>query len=396
MLLLTESARTGGRDVAEPAGEAMSLVGGGQARTGARWRVEPRLHVDGTYNDNIFIQPTNEVADYILTLSPGIALGYWEDYEGRNRYFDRWNAGDIARGTRGSFLILDYTAGVLWYERTKAQNTVNQNGQFDARWQRARLTLGASVRAGVNQETNTDVGNLIEIRKLVAALTSTYELTSKTEVGFSVHNTRTDPQGYQRTNEWRGEGFLDYSVTPLVRVGFGLAGGKLLVDPGYDQTFEQLLARAAYSLSRKLDFQFSGGVEFRQSVEPGDRTNPVFDLRARWTPVAGTRIGLISYRRVSKSLFNAQSDVAQTGVALTFERAMRAGFEFSLECGYQTADYIGQDRTDHYFFVRPGISYGFAAWGSAGVRYEYQRNNSNRSQSEFDNNLVTVEIGFRY
>jgi uncharacterized protein (PEP-CTERM system associated) len=75
---------------------------------------------------------------------------------------------------------------------------------------------------------------------------------------------------------------------------------------------------------------------------------------------------------------------------------MFGGLQFSIEGGYETASYIGQDRTDNYFVVRPGLSYSFATWGSAGVSYEYRRNDSNRADSEFRNNLVMVEVGFRY
>ncbi len=395
-LLFSESSLPGRSDVAESAADAISLVDGERRRQGARWRMEPRLRLSGTYNDNIFIQPTNAVADYILTVSPGLAVGFWEDYDARERYFNRWETGAVAEGTRGSFLILDYMAGVLCYSRTHSQNTVNQNGHFDARWQGQKLTLGASLYAGSNQETSTDVGGLIEVKTLVGALTSSYALTGKTALGLSVHNTITEPAGYERTVEWRGEGFLDYAVSPIVRVGFGLAGGKLLVDPGYDQTFERILGRVGYSLSRKMEVDLSGGVEFRQSEEPGDRTNPVYDLRVRWTPVAGTRFGLTSYRRVAKSIYNAEDDIVQTGVALTFQREVLSGFEFSIRTGFEVSDYIGQVRTDDYVFVRPELSYGFAAWGSARVGYEFRRNNSTQSESEFRNNLVTVEIGFRY
>jgi len=56
----------------------------------------------------------------------------------------------------------------------------------------------------------------------------------------------------------------------------------------------------------------------------------------------------------------------------------------------------GENRTDHYVFVRPGLFYRFTDRLQAGLTYQYRRNESNLHQFGFSNNQVTAEIGLRF
>ena len=55
---------------------------------GARWHISPHIQAKVTYDDNIFIQPDHERADFIFTLAPGITFGYWELDEQRQDFLD--------------------------------------------------------------------------------------------------------------------------------------------------------------------------------------------------------------------------------------------------------------------------------------------------------------------
>jgi hypothetical protein len=215
------------------------------------------------------------------------------------------------------------------------------------------------------------------------------------ELGLRHANNR--PEGFARTAEWRGDISLDYAVNPSARFGFGFSGGILQVDRGADQVFQRVLARAGYSVSEKLDLDFRGGVEFRQSDgRSGNRTSPVFDLRASWTPSAGTRVRVSAYRRVGAAIEEPEEFIATSGVSLTFLRALHGSLYLSLEGGYEVADYASISREDKYFFVRPGLLYNFATWGTAGITYEHRRNDSSQSRSSYGNNQVSFEIGVKY
>jgi len=401
-LFLSEPVRGSDNGVAEPVDDPVSLVMGGTAARRSRWRIEPHLQVKGAYDDNIFILPENPIGDYVLNFAPGIALGFWNSNEARERFLDYRRGIAVADRSEGNFVAVDYTAILLGFARAPELNTVNHDARFDARWERGKVELGASVHFAKTLQADADPGRLVILKSLSAAITSRYQLGPKTALGFGFYNQVNDPQGVERTDEyvrtveWRGEGFADYAATPRVRFGFGAAWGILEVDSGSNQTFERILARAAYFHSEKLDVEFRGGAEFRQSASLGDQAYPIFDFRSRWTPAAGTRIGVNAFRDVNKSIDSPETDYLITGVAVTYERVILGGLLFSLSGGYQIADYVGEKRTDHSFVVNPGLAYPLGTWGSIGVNYEYQRNNSTRRQSRFVVNRVGVEMTMKY
>jgi hypothetical protein len=395
-----EGGAAGAPDLTEEVSEPVALAPTTEAGGGARWRIAPHIQAKVTYDDNIFIQPDHKRADFIFTLAPGITFGYWELEEGRD-YFQWKDAGSLIERARGNFLIADYTAFLLGFARTSSENTVDHDGRVAFRWELAKLTLGATLDAGSNTEADPDVGERVRVRTLAINITSRYQVSDKTLLGLALSNTINDPDGFIQTTEWRAEGFAEYAVTPLIQLGLGMAGGRLSVTEGSDQVFEQVLARAQYSFSDKLNAQFSGGVEFRQfDTSNNDRTSPVFALGFDWRPVAATQITLQAFRRTSASALNVNENVTTTGFEATFRRLLGGGLQFSLTGGYYAANYMfiggNEPRTDHYVFVRPGLFYRITDRLQAGLTYQYRRNESNLQRFGFSNNQLTAEIGLRY
>ena len=400
-LMVAEPLPAGDVSAAEAVGEPVALIEAGAAGRRGRWRVAPHFDVTGTYDDNIFIKSANKVADYILTLAPGVALGFWDEEEERERYLARQHGASVIERRGGSFLMVDYTAILLGFARTSSQNAFDHDARFAWRWNVGKLTVGGDVHAESKSETNADVGGRIRRRTLTAEVRASYDLTAKTALEIALFNIHNDPENYVRTVEWRGEAYAGYAVTPLVKLGLGVAAGRVNVEGGDDRTFEQVFTAVAYSLGEKLEVGARGGVEFRQSDGPsGDAASPIFELRATWVPAEETRVGLEAFRRVETSALQANQDILLTGVALTFQRELRAGFHFIFEGGYQVSEYTegggGADRTDRYYFVRPGLLYNFAHWGNARVTYAHRSNDSNRSASSFDNNQITVQVSLIY
>jgi len=395
-----EGGAAGAPDLTEEVSEPVALVPTTEAGGGARWRIAPHIQAKVTYDDNIFIQPSHERGDFIFTLAPGITFGYWELEEGRD-YFQWKDAGSLIERARGNFLIADYTAFLLGFARTSSENTVDHDGRVAFRWELAKLTLGATLDAGSNTEADPDVGERVRIRTLAINITSRYQVSDKTLLGLALSNSINDPDGFIQTTEWRAEGFAQYAITPLLQLGLGLAGGRLQVEEGSDQVFEQIRARAEYSLTDKLAAQFSGGVEFRQFDESNnDRTSPVFALGIDWRPAAATEVTLQAFRQVGASALNVDENITTTGFEASFLRALRGGLQFSLAGGYHVASYTftggGEPRTDHYVFVRPGLFYRITDRLQVGLTYQYRRNESNLQRFGFSNNQLTAEIGLRY
>ena len=390
----------GAPELSEEVSEPVALLPTTEAGGGARWRIAPHIQAKITYDDNIFIQPSHERGDFIFTLAPGITFGYWELEEGRD-YFQWKDAGSLIERARGNFLIADYTAFLLGFARTSSENTVDHDGRVAFRWELAKLTLGATLDAGSKTEADPDVGERVRVRSLAINITSRYQVSDKTLLGLALSNTINDPDGFIQTTEWRAEGFAQYAITPLLQLGLGLAGGRLDVAEGSDQVFEQIRARAEYSLTDKLAAQFSGGVEFRQfDASTSERTSPVFALGIDWRPAAATEVTLKAFRQVGASALNVDENFTTTGFEASFRRALRGGLQFSLAGGYHVASYTfaggGETRTDHYVFVRPGLFYRFTDRLQVGLTYQYRRNESNLQRFGFSNNQVTAEIGLRY
>ena len=367
-----------------------------------RWKVSPHLEARVTYDDNIFIQPENEVEDFIFTLSPGLAIGIWDAEKRRtDGFLDRQDTASVIDKGRGSYFAVDYTAILLGFAKTASQNAFDQDARLDARWQAEKWTLGGTVHYESKSETNTDIGTRIRRKTFSAEVVASYRVSEKTAIDTSVSIRANEPEDYVRSTGWKVETEAAYELTPLVRVGLGGAVGGVAIDGGSDDVFERVLGRASYEFSEKLDFEVRGGVEFRQSDgAAGDRVNPIFSVRAGYEPSEGTRIGLEAFRSVETSEFRPEESYERTGVMLNFRRAVRPGFYLRLDAGYQQSDYSGfadeSEREDRYFFVRPNLLYNFASWGNAALTYEFRNNDSNRSDSTFDNNQITFQVNLAY
>lgn len=397
---LMESVPVEALEVAEPV-EGASVGAAGSASGARRWRVAPHLDARVTYDDNIFIQPEDEIGDFIFTLAPGLTIGLWERDEALADFFDREHPASVLKRDRGSFVLLDYTAILLGFARESSQNAFDQDALLEGRWEQGKLTLDGRTHFETKSEANIDVGGRVQTTTIEVAVTARYQFTERTAVDGTVSYTRTDPEDFVQSAEWRAESFVDFAISPVIRTGLGLAVGQVDVEGGADQDFQQILARANYSLSAKSNFELRLGVDFRQSDGPaGDRTDPIFHLLGTWEPAAKTRLGIEAFRRVENSALQPDLDLLRTSVAVSARRVVHGGFHATLAGGYETADYSDfgaeDDRRDRYFFVRPGLLYNFAAWGNLEASYEFRRNRSNRPESEFENNLITIRLSLIY
>jgi hypothetical protein len=383
------------------AADPVAIVPGAGPGSRGRWRATPHLDMRATYDDNIFIRHRDRTDDFIFALSPGVALGYWESNEDRERYLDKERAASVVQPGQGNFCLVDYTATLLGFAKTHSQNAFDQDGLITGRRGWEKLVLSGTVHLESKSETNTEVGGRIRRRTETGELTSTYQATEKTAVGLAFYDRLNDPKDFVQTLEWRTEAFVDYAATPLVRVGISAGAGFVNVESGADQVFERVLARASYALSEKLEAGLRAGVEFRQSSgSAGDRTNPIFELEATWTPAAETKVSVQAFRRVETSIERPEQNITFTGCALRLRRQLRHGFHGILEGGYEFSDYTStpteSGRNDSYYFVRPSLLYNFAAWGNASLSYEHRANDSSQGSSSFFDNQTSLQISLVY
>ena len=389
-----------GVEAVESASEPVGATGDEKRRAG-RWKVSPHLRLEMTYDDNIFIQPTGKVGDFIFTAAPGVTIGYWDYEDEMERYLDRSRSAAVIDRGEGSFLVVDYTGILLGFASTSSQNAYDQDARFDARWRLEKLTLGAASHFESKSEADIDVGGRVRRKTVSTEITAGYQLSERTSFGVDFFNVIQNREDFLKTLEWRNENYFDYELTPLLRVGLGGAVGRLEVEDHADQIFERILGRVNFESTAKVSIAARGGVEFRQSDGPvGDMVEPIFNVTARYSLAEATAVVLDSYRRVEPSSSQPDEDYTATGVSLRFERTLRTGLRFWVEGGYEHTNYTESSgvsqRQDDFFYVRAGLLYNFAHWGNAGIGYEYRENDSSQASSSFDNNRVTFQFGLVY
>jgi hypothetical protein len=208
------------------AAERVSIVRDGKPGGRGRWQATPHLDLRGMYDDNIFIRPDHKTEDYILTLAPGAAFGFWEKDVDRERYLDRERPASIVEPGGGNFWMVDYTAILLGFAKTHSQNALDHDGVLKGRWNGAKYTLESAVHLESKSETNTEVGGRLRRKTLTAEATATYLKTEKTSFGLTLFNRTNDPQDFVQTIETRAEAFVQYAPTPLLR--FGMVGSSNL------------------------------------------------------------------------------------------------------------------------------------------------------------------------
>ena len=393
----SDAVQSAGLEAVESASEPVAATGGERVRA-SRWKVSPRLLLEATYDDNIFIRPTGKVADFVFTAAPGLAIGYWDYEVEMERYLDRDRSAAILDKGEGNFLVLDYTAILLGFARTRSQDALDHDARFDIRWRAEMLTLRASSHFESKSEADINIGGRVQRTAVATEVSADYQLSARTSLSVNFENVIEERENFVRTVEWRNEDYLDYQWTPLVRVGVGGALGRLEVEGQTDRVFERLLGRLNYETTAKLGIAAVGGVEFRQTDSGlGDTVTPVFDIKLRYVPAEETLITIDGYRRVKPSISQPDEDYTATGVAVRFERSVRTGLHLSLEGGYESTSYQtprgGDPRSDDFFYARAGLLYNFAHWGNTGISYEYRQKDSTQAASSFENNRITFQIG---
>ncbi len=389
-----------GLEAVEGVSTAVGLTGTEQPRA-SRWKMSPHLRLEATYDDNIFIQPTNKVADFVYTVAPGLAAGYWDYEDEMDAYLDRGrSASQLDRG-QGNFLYFDYTAILLGFATNSSQNAFNQNALFDARWRMAKLTLTASTSFTSLYQPVIDLGGRVQTKRVSTEVTANYQLSERTALAANFYNVIQEQGDFLRTVEWRNESYFEYQLTPLIRVDLGGAVGVLQVKDYQDQVFQRVLAGVAFDNTSKISFTARGGMEFRQSDGPqGDTVTPVFTVSARYALAEATVLVLDGYRRVTPSAAQPNQNFTATGAALRFDRTLRTGLLFSAGVGYEHTVYTQSSglpqRRDDICFASAGVVYNFARWGSVGVRYEFSQNESSDASFSFDNNRVSLDVGLIY
>jgi uncharacterized protein (PEP-CTERM system associated) len=183
-------------------------------------------------------------------------------------------------------------------------------------------------------------------------------------------------------------------------VGLGVVGGVRTLETTPNQYYQQLQARATYSITDRLSAHANGGVEVDEATGGGTtKVNPVFGLGVTYNFSDTDQFTLDASRSTNSSAVTSGQTSETTQVTLGFHHRLLSRFSMEVNGGYTHSDYYNeglstQVRTDDYFFVKPMLAYDFAAWSQVALAYEYHRDMSTDLPFDFAENIASLQFNF--
>lgn len=350
--------------------------------------VRPTAKAGVMYDDNIFLESSGEEDDILWVITPGVLLG----------------SGDY-QAMQENFILVTYEPDFIIFTDNSDENAIDHDAQFliqrrPGKW---RLNLGQTFQKFTGADV--DLGERADETVFVTRAGAEYELSPKTsfELGAMQRFDDFKGSGLDGYNQWEGQGWFDYWLTPKVRVGAGLTGGYVDVKGAANQTYEQPLLRVRYTLTDKVDLHASGGIEFRQFDGDGDdHEEPVGSLGVTYKPFENTRLGLDAYHRSQNSVRLNGQNYRATGARAAINHDLFVKYHLFLAGGYEFLNYYSTEegvlapREDDYLFLRTAASWDVTERMNLGIFYQFQDDDSNDSNFSWTDNQVGLTFAFRF
>ena len=349
--------------------------------------VMPSMRAGVTYDDNIFISSANKRDDVVWSISPYVLLG----------------GGDY-REKEESLLTIEYSPTFFFFTKNSERNAIDHDAKIESAWRGGSWTVGLDQGFKAYSGTVVDVGNRVDRQIYDTLAYAKYEISPKTSVEIeTTQSINVYDRPYNSFNEWVVGPWVDYWLTPKLRLGAGVKAGWVDVQNSANQTYQQGLARLLYVWSDKLEINASAGGEVRQYQGTSrTKTNPVFSLGADYKPFVNTTLGLEGYRRTRNSLALVNQNYSVSGVGGRVSQVVLERYTLSLGAGYENLDYHSTQaaavatRRDNYYFTRVGADWDATDRLSVGLFYFYRQNDSTIGVSEFTNNQTGLTVTYAF
>ena len=364
---------------------AVRLEDAAQTDLKAAKRVVLSLETGVLYDDNIFLNGRDPVADVLWRASAEARL----------------NLGDaVAR--EDSHVVARYRPDAYFFQDNTDENTVDHEAALTVRKKFAKLAVDV---AGTYQRTSgstVELGDRVPRDVVVARAGLVYAVGAKTSVSTGV---RWDATAYREGayadyREWAHESFADYQATEKFRLGLGGGYGRLEVDDGSaPQDFQRALMRTTYAATGKLSLAGRAGVEFRRT-EVRDSATPVFGLELTHQLTGKTAARLQGLQEVAASGALEGRNYVRTGLSAGLTHRLNERLALSLDGGWEQYDYEAArrsaedlgDRRDSNVFVRPGFSYSFGERWKAEAWYQWRSADSTDPDQVYEVNQAGFNL----
>ncbi|MBC8040884.1 MAG: outer membrane beta-barrel protein [Opitutaceae bacterium] len=326
-------------------------------------------------------------------------------------------ANDSAEGD-----IVTNTSLGLEYARRAGLITVNAHADWN---------LGSFASNSDSDFANPSLG--VEFIKNTGRTTGSVTLNTSRE-------SQADPNIGQRTDSWNHNAGLNWKYPVIERYSFAGSFGYGLVD--YTDNSAGLVDLDTYSASLDLfyaytsqrdlvfgyriresdtssgnkstDHSFTGGISGKILAKLNGTVRAGYQIRqegatgatySSWTSTASTtwtvskRLALTGTLTKDFSTTATESSVDSLNFNLDAQYVLNSRWSLYSGVGAGYSDFLsGSDagRKDHYFTWSTGISYSMNDHFKASLTYSYFQNWSNRANSTFDRNSITLNLSTRW
>ncbi len=343
------------------------------------------LDVGSSYDDNIFLSPTEKVEDYIYAISPSIQIGL----------------GDAGE-QQSSYILINYDPTALFFQNSPEENAVDQDISTTIAYRTGKTGVTARGRFQTLSGNLQDLGDRADRSVASASLGFSYGWGRKISVDTTLAYENTDFDDFLDTTTYSAEIALAYQATPKTALGFGVRGGTVETGNGIaDQDFSQAFLSVTTDPRAKVSLRARAGADLRQTPA-GDRVTPVFAVGGTYAPRERTRINLDGVRDVQVSSADEGTGFTRTSLTLGLEQSIGQRWTFGLDLGYEELAYdavaanVTTDRIDELYFIRPSARYAFRENLTGSVFYAFRENSSTEGSQSFTNNQAGIEVGYEF
>lgn len=389
---------------AQPTPVNLSPVTGFEPATDdlAKWRLRLGVDTSVTYDDNIFIQPTQRQADVYFGVKPIVATG-WGTFladpttvtGGPSRF------PEIAeRLSLGNAFFFRYAPTALFFSDHTDQNAFDEDVRVAGRWISGKVTLEANASFQTSTEPNIDVGNRIHTETTSGFLNLNYQVAQRTSLDSRFSLEHDSYQGGLNSTDSVVSTFLNYQALPKTTVGVGCSVGYTTVESGQDQYYEQGLVHLHFAPTGKITLDLVGGAEARQIENGPSRATPVFDLEANYAALDSTSVHFKFARRTDTSALYEQQDIEEMTIEASVRQRVFQKFYITVNGGLQRDDYVdagaAANRTDNFSYFGIESAMEVTKWFQMKAGYRFQNNDSSFAEFGFHRNIADFQFNLQF
>jgi len=366
------------------------------------WKPELSVgsNVSVVFDDNLFIDPVDEVSDTILVTSARLTVAFGNVLSWAARFINVTSRALLADAERGTdnLLAITYAPTAGFFFDNDTLNTVDHDLAATVRWNFPKLSFALDGRFQSLSDPDPELGTRVDRTLATGDLAIRYPFTEKTSLELDGKIATRDYDIGTDSTQWDARAFGLYQITEKTFLGAGFGLGWLDLQEGDSETFQQLLLRLRYNSFSKVTFIASGGIEFRQLTAGEDQTNGVFEIGLAWQPAINTEITLSAFQRTDPAASGQSQTIERTGIALGLNQLLFQKFTLGVNIDYTQADFSqneqapGDTRSDANFSISANLGFEVTEYGVVRLGYTWRQNDSSDDTISYESNQLSLSL----